>query len=143
MHMITFIDPYTVVIDLQNGFSTRSFDPVSQTKKIAGIPVLNHFSISKDSAEDAIYVRDGHFHEDEVRRQSSYFVSRKDIPSYSIWKFNALSHAWHNVTGQGNSKDRFQRATGGSMASVPSLNLSFYIGFALALPSRGSGGTLR
>jgi hypothetical protein len=127
------LDPWTISIDLTKRFQTQNLEFNHLAKKSPGIPLLSQFGIWKDSGEDAIYTHGGQFYGGIIWNRSSYYVNKADIPPYSIWKLNitSKSEGWREVTGEGNSKVNFNRTFGGTFASVPDLDLSYYIGLVL------------
>lgn len=122
-----------MTVDLTKGFNTRDFGIDSQVKKAVDVPVLNRFGVWADSNQNSIYIQGGHFYTAPGWNESHYHINDNAIPTYSIWKFDLSSQEWTNVTGHGNSKDKFERALGGAAVSVPSMNQSFYVGFVLLL----------
>ncbi|KAL0640639.1 hypothetical protein Q9L58_000308 [Maublancomyces gigas] len=99
-----------------------------EVKKAVDVPVLNRFGVWADSNQNSIYIQGGHFYTATGWEESQYNVNDSAIPAYSIWRFDLSSQKWTNVTGRGNSKDRFERAVAGAAVSVPSMNQSFYAG---------------
>jgi hypothetical protein len=83
----------------------------------------------KDPEGDSIYIQGGHFYDAALWNESIYFVSKRDIPPYNIWKFDLQSQKWSDVTKAGGDKSQFNRTFGGAALSVPSIKKSFYLGY--------------
>ncbi|CUS07228.1 unnamed protein product [Tuber aestivum] len=121
------LNPRTVVIDLSKSFSSRDFIPISQPKKPLGVPVVNRFGLWKGSNQDWVVMQGGHFYDADDWRNSSYWVEKKDIPPYTIWKYDLKTLIWTEIALPDEMR-RFKRAFGGAAVSVPRTDKSYYIG---------------
>lgn len=121
------LNPRTVVIDLSKPFTSRDFIPRSQSKKRLGVPVVNRFGLWEGSNQGSILMQGGHFYDADGWRNSSYWLEKKDIPPYSIWKYDLETSTWAEVPVLGD-KSSFKRGFGGAAVSVPDMNQSYYIG---------------
>ena len=77
----------------------------------------------------------GHFYDADGWRNSSYWLEKKDIPPYSIWKYDLETSTWTEVHLL-SDKSNFKRGFGGAAVSVPDTNQSYYIGFVTSLPPK-------
>jgi len=99
-----------------------------QVRKDLDVPVTTRYSLWTDSHQNSIIMQGGHFYGTGLWNHSSYFITKPNLPGYSVWKFELGSKKWSNVTSAVDMKANFIRAVGGAGASAPNLNLSFYIG---------------
>ncbi|KAG0636096.1 hypothetical protein HOY80DRAFT_386830 [Tuber brumale] len=120
-------DPRTVIVDLSKPFTSRDFVPISQPKKPPGVPIVNRFGLWIGSNQGRILMQGGHFYEAKDWRNSSYFLEKKDIPGYNIWKYDLETLTWTETSLPTNTSS-FKRAFGGAAVSVPSTDKSYYIG---------------
>jgi len=121
------LNPRTVIIDLSKPFTSGDFVPISQLKKPLGVPVVNRFGLWVGSNQSWILMQGGHFYDAEDWKNSSYWLEKKDIPGYSIWKYNLETFTWTETSLPANLGS-FKRAFGGAAVSVPSTDKSYFIG---------------
>ena len=122
-------DSWTVVVDLSKRFNTNTFEVMSQTRKDLNVPLVTRFSLWADSNQDSVLLQGGEFYGSDLWNRSSYYVTKPNLPSYTIWKFGLGDKKWTNVTSKVGIKANFVRAVGGAGVSAPRLNMSFYLGF--------------
>ena len=90
--------------------------------------MVDRFGLWEGANQGSILMQGGHFYDAEDWRNSSYWLEKKDIPQYSIWKYDLDTSTWTEVPLLAN-KSSFKRGPGGAAVSVPSTNQSYYIGF--------------
>ena len=90
--------------------------------------MVNRFGLWEGANQGSILMQGGHFYDAEDWRNSSYWLEKKDIPQYSIWKYDLDTSTWTEVPLPTN-KSSFKRGYGGAAVSVPGTNQSYYIGF--------------
>jgi len=86
----------------------------------AYVPVVNRGYMWVDSNSN-IYTSGGHFYEQAYWNESAYYVQKKDIPNFSIWRYSIGQNSWTEVP----VDYHMIRLISSAATSIPVFNLSF------------------
>ena len=140
---IKMIDGALVTLDLTQRFmvSEKGFKLMKVTRRIydmgsnsSFVPVANRGYMWQDSLGN-VYIGGGHFFsqpwpEDWTYWQKSqFFLEKKKIPDYSIWRFDIKGEKWNKVSFQ--SASPLRRLASSGYVSIPSINMSYAFGYVL------------
>lgn len=117
-------DGYTLMIDLGVDFDLSRI-PMELTRRPKEVPLCNRAGVFHDATDRYIFSHGGHFYDSWGYNESEYYVNEANVPPYSLWRFDTKDRSWANMNPSG---DVVQRALAGAKCSVPSQNVSYYIG---------------
>lgn len=73
-----------------------------------------------------LYISGGHFYDVPYWNQSVYYVNKRNIPDYSLWRFDIAEHKWDELYPTG---DHMIRLSSTAYTSIPQTNLSYAFGY--------------
>ena len=142
-HVQKCVDGALVLFDISESFGVEEvgnrLTVIRREKLDTGsyIPVVNRGSMWQDSLEN-IYICGGHFFSQPFEGTwgywdlSKFFVQKKDIPDYSVWRYNIKTNEWDNLFPEIDSKyPPLARLVSAGYDSIPSMNLSYAFGYVL------------
>ena len=137
------VDGALVLFDISHSFNIEEvgnhLTVIRREKLDTGsyIPVVNSGSMWQDSLEN-IYISGGHFFSQAwggilgYWDLSKFFVQKKDIPDYSVWRYDTSTSEWDNLFPEIDSQyPPLSRLTSAGYTSIPSMNLSYAFGYVL------------
>ena len=134
------VDGALVTLDLtkdfklsEEGFMTIKREKEGDDGNGGYISVANRAHMWRDSL-DNIYVAGGHFFAQPYPKNwtywegSQYYLERKKIPGYTLWRYNINSDDWTQVQ----VKEPLRRLASSGYTSIPSTNTSYAFGYVLS-----------
>ena len=118
-------DAEIIILDLDQDFLLDSLQLTSEAKP-AFVPIVSSGYMWMDDTGDHFYIAGGSFSPGgEWWSNSTYYLKKKDIPKYSLWRYTISSGQWDEIKPSGDSLIR--RAIS-AYTSVPAYNKSFAFG---------------